>query len=70
MEISTRCKDIKGKQIYEGSYIRTQIDGLLPNWYEGEVVYFNGCYGLYIEKGHFEPMCWFIDMEIIELIKK
>lgn len=63
MENFTRCKDVNGKEIYEGDTIRTQIDGRLPDWFEGKVVYWNGCYGLDVDC--FEPMCWFMNMKII-----
>lgn len=57
--------DINGEKIYKDSPIKTQIDGLLPKWYKGRVTNIHGCYGLEIEKGHFEPMCWFENTEVI-----
>lgn len=60
---STGCLDVLGREIRKGYYIKTQIDGLLPKWYEGEIIFERGCFGMKIEN-HFEPMCWFLNMLI------
>ena len=51
--------------IFTGDIVNCQIDGLLPNWYEREIVFYCGSFSVWIEDSHFEPITWFLQAKVV-----